>query len=485
MTDASPSLLRRVVDVRPEERRAMWLSCAYFFFVLSSWFILRPIRDEMGAAGGVRNLSWLFTGTLAVTLVANPLFSALTVRLPARRFVPITYRFFMVNLVIFYLLWRGLSEAQHIWLGRAFFVWSSMYNLFIISVFWAFMVDVWRTDQGKRLFGFIGVGGTIGSLTGSAVTAALAERIGPVNLLLVSVVLLELAVQCMRRIPMIFRAVEAPDEGRTGTTLPPLRSRQPAIAGLSAPTPAVAATPAAAAVAATPHSSDRPLGGSIAAGVTHVLRSPYLLGICTLMLLFTVTSTFLYFQQADIAERTFTDRGARTAFFARIDVWVNALTVFVQVFLTGRILKHLGVAVALSVLPVLSIVGFTALGLVPTIAVFVAFQVARRAGSYALERPSREVLFTAVSREDKYKAKSLIDTFVYRGGDQIGAWTDTVLRWAGLGMSGIAFAAVPVCLVWLGNALWLARKNAALARARGEDRAPGELAAGAGIAVAR
>ena len=465
----------------------MWLSCAYFFFVLSSWFILRPIRDEMGAAGGVRNLSWLFTGTLAVTLAANPLFSALTVRFPARRFVPITYRFFMVNLVIFYLLWRGLSEAQHIWLGRAFFVWSSMYNLFIISVFWAFMVDVWRTDQGKRLFGFIGVGGTLGSLTGSAVTAALAERIGPVNLLLVSVVLLELAVQCMRRIPMIFRAVEAPDEGRTGTTLPPLRSRQPGIAGLSAPTP-VALTPAAPVAAAPPHgstSADRPLGGSIAAGVTHVLRSPYLLGICTLMLLFTVTSTFLYFQQADIAERTFTDRGARTAFFARIDVWVNALTVFVQVFLTGRILKHLGVAVALSVLPVLSIIGFTALGLVPTIAVFVAFQVARRAGSYALERPSREVLFTAVSREDKYKAKSLIDTFVYRGGDQIGAWTDTALRAAGLGMAGIAFAAVPVCLVWLGNALWLARRNAALARARGEDGAPGELAAGARIAVAR
>src|SRR5215208_3960586 len=230
MSDSSPpSLLRRVVDVRPEERRAMWLSCAYFFFVLASWFILRPIRDEMGAAGGVRNLSWLFTGTLAVTLVANPLFSALTVRLPARRFVPITYRFFMVNLLVFYALSRYLPEDRHIWLGRAFFVWSSMYNLFIISVFWAFMVDVWRTDQGKRLFGFIGVGGTLGSLAGSATTVALATRIGPVNLLLVSVVLLEVAVQCMRRIPMIFRAVEAPEEGRTGSTLPPVRGRQPTL----------------------------------------------------------------------------------------------------------------------------------------------------------------------------------------------------------------------------------------------------------------
>ncbi|HKG95915.1 MAG TPA: hypothetical protein VKA84_28645, partial [Gemmatimonadaceae bacterium] len=261
----------------------------------------------------------------------------------------------------------------------------------------------------------------------------------------------------------IFRAAEGSD-GRTGATLPPVRGRKPAAA---APTPTTATIV---------HGSDRPLGGTVVAGVTHVLRSPYLLGICTLMLLFTVTSTFLYFQQADIAERAFTDRAARTAFFAKIDVWVNALTVFIQVFLTGRILKYLGIGVALSFLPVLSVVGFGALGLVPTVAVFVAFQVARRAGSYALERPSREVLFTAVNREDKYKAKSFIDTFVYRGGDQIGAWTDTALRHAGLGMAGIAFAAVPVCMIWLGNALWLARRNTAIARERGEDETPDAIA---------
>jgi AAA family ATP:ADP antiporter len=186
------------------------------------------------------------------------------------------------------------------------------------------------------------------------------------------------------------------------------------------------------------------------------------------MLLFTIGSTFLYFQQADIIGRTFADRGARTAFLARIDVAVQTLTILTQIFLTGRILKAIGVGFTLSIIPTLSILGFAGLGLVPTLAVFVVFQVMRRAGEYALTRPAREVLYTVVPREDKYKAKSFIDTFVYRAGDQVGAWSDALMRSLGLGTTAIAFTAVPVSIVWLGMALWLGREQRRRARGAAE-----------------
>ena len=424
--------LQRIVDVRREEVAALIWSCVYFFCVLSAYYIIRPLRDEMGVAGGVQNLPWLFTGTLVGMLVFNPPYAALVARLPRLQFVSWSYRFFMANIFIFFLLLQMSGETQNIWVGRIFFIWTSVFNLFVVSIFWAFMADVFTSAQGKRLFGFIGVGGTVGGIVGSGLTAALAEQIGPTYLLLVSTALLEVGVLSVRRLSMISRG---------------FRDRQPA---------------------ARP---DTPIGGGVMSGVTRVAQSPYLLGICGYMLLFTIAATFLYFEQADIVDRGFTDRAVRTAFFARIDLLVNLLTLGTQMFLTGRILKALGVAVTLILLPAICVLGFAMLGFAPALAVIVVFQTVRRASNYAIARPAREILYTVVAREDKFKAKSFIDTFVYRSGDQIGAWSYALMGLIGLSMTGIAFVAVPLSAIWLGIGFWLGRQQEGMARNRASTEA--------------
>jgi AAA family ATP:ADP antiporter len=430
-------VLRKAVDVRADEMRALVLSFVYYFFVLSSYYIIRPIRDDMGVAGGVENLPWMFTGTLIAMLIANALFAALVAKFSRRRFIPIAYRFFILNLLIFFVLLIVISRDHQIWVGRSFYIWTSVFNLFVVSVFWAFMADIFSTDQGKRLFGFISVGGTLGGIVGAALTALLVQRIGAVTLLLFSAILLELSAQCVRFFPSAF-------EGSRDSE----REKRKAAA------------------------EEAPIGGGIWSGVIHDLRSPYLLGICAYMLLYAITSTLLYFQQANIAAQAFTDRGARTAFFAQIDLLVNVLTIFVQAFLTGRLLKWLGVGITLAILPALSVIGFTGMGFVPTLSLLVIFLVLRRAGNFAIARPAREVLFTVVSREDKYKAKSFIDTFIYRAGDQIGAWSTPALGWLGLGMAGVSFVAAPLAAVWLLISLWLGRKQVLLTRRHQPETTP-------------
>jgi AAA family ATP:ADP antiporter len=416
-------LLQRLIDVRPAELRALGWSWLFIFSVLFSYYIMRPIRDEMGVAGGVENLQWLFTGTLLGMIAVNPPFAALVARLPRARFIAATYRFFLANLLIFAALLHLATAEQDIWVGRVFFIWTSVFNLFVVSIFWAMMVDVFDAEQGKRLFGFIAAGATLGGIFGSSVTAALAKQVPPTYLLLASAVLLEVAVFGVRR--------------------------------LSSLSGALLRTPAA-------HSGETVIGGSAFSGLKHALSSPYLINVGVYILLFAVTSTFLYFQQAEIARQSFTDRGARTAFFARVDLWVNVLTLGAQLFLTGRVLRWIGVALTLAFLPLLSVFGFSALALTPTIAVLITYQVIRRAGNFAFARPTREVLFTVVPREDKYKAKSFIDTVVYRLGDQVGAWSYAGLGFLGFGMTGIALVAVPLSLTWLVNGLWLGRRQRAL-----------------------
>jgi AAA family ATP:ADP antiporter len=443
------------VDVRPEEVSALLLSCAYFFFILSGYYILRPIRDEMAVASGVRTLPWLFTGTLILMLLAHPPFAALVAKLPRKRFVSYTYRFFIANLLIFFALFKWAPESANIWIGRGFYWWVSVFNLFVVSIFWAFMADLFRNEQGKRMFGFMALGGTLGAIVGAATTAFLAERIGPVHLILISVVLLELAVRCVHRLSARSGTTgrSAPEE--SGIRVGGLPETEPGRGySLRRPEP----------------SAEEPIGGGVLAGIAQVFRSPYLLGICAYMMLYTIAATFLYFQQTWIVEETIVDRAVRTAFFAKIDLAVNILAIFTQAFLTGRFIKWLGVAVTLALLPAVCVFGFTGLGLWPFLGVLVVFQTLRRAGNYAVARPTREVLYTVVSREEKYKAKNFIDTFVYRGGDQVGAWSYGGMMWLGLGMSAIAFVAVPICGLWLVVGYWLGRRQEALARrqARGD-----------------
>ena len=419
-------LLKRIIDVRPAEMRALGWSWLYIFAVLSSYYILRPIRDDMGVAGGVENLQWLFTGTLLGMIAVNPPFAALVAKLPRIRFIAFTYRFFGANLLLFILLLHWATREQHIWIGRAFFIWASVFNLFVVSVFWAVMVDVFDTEQSKRLFGFIAAGATLGGIMGSSLTAAFAKDVPATALLIVSVALLEVAVFSVRRLARLSNALQRRPEGRA---------------------------------------DEPPIGGSVLSGVTHAFKSPYLANVGLYIILFAVTSTFLYFQQAEIAKQSFADRGARTAFFARVDLWVNVLTLGAQLFLTGRLLRAIGVGLTLAMLPTLSVVGFSGLALAPTMTVLVVYQVLRRAGNFAFARPTREVLFTVVAREDKYKAKSFIDTVIYRTGDQLGAWAYAGLGFAGLGMIGISVVAVPLSLVWLFNSVWLGRTQEKLATA--------------------
>jgi AAA family ATP:ADP antiporter len=409
-----------MVEVRPGEVKALAWSWLYFFAVLAAYYVIRPIRDEMGVAGGVANLPWLVTGTLVGMTVLNPPFAALVARLAPARFIAVTYRFFSANLVLFLILVSATSGEQNIWVGRVFFIWSAIFNLFVVSVFWAFLADAFDNDQGRRLFGFIAAGGTLGGIAGSTLTASLVTHTGSAVLLLLSAALLELAVFSMRGLSKISAG---------------LRERR------------------------TTPGQDFPVGGKVLAGLSHSVKSPYLMNISLYMLLLAVLSTYLYFQQAEIVKQHFTDRALRTAFFANVDLAVNILTLAIQLFLTGRILKALGVAITLTLLPALSAAGFLLLGVAPGLWVIVAVQVLRRAGNFAVAAPTREILFTVTSREDKYKAKSFIDTFVYRVGDQLGAWSYAWMSLLGLGVAGIGFAAVPVSIVWLLNGLWLGRRQ--------------------------
>lgn len=401
--------LQRLVDIEPGEQKAMLWALFYFFVLLCSYYILRPMRDEMGVAGGVENLQWLFTGTFIAMLAMVPLFGWITSRYSRATFLPMVYGFFIINLLIFYLLFS--SDVADVWVARIFFIWVSVFNLFVVSVFWSFMTDIFSNRQARRLFGFIAAGGTAGALVGPALTAALVRPLGPENLMLVSAVLLGCAMFCIRQ---LIRWRSAHDDTNSTTIT----------------------------------STSNPLGGSVLAGIRLVFQSPYLLGIALLMLLFTTLATFLYFQQAQIIRDAFTDPSERTAVFASIDFAVNLLTVLIQLFFTGRLVRWLGLPWTLALVPLLLALGFMALAVAPVLTVLAVVQIIRRAGNYAIMRPSREMLYVVLGREEKYKAKNFIDTTVYRGGDAISAWIYTGLRSLGLGLSGIAWIAVPLAGLW-------------------------------------
>lgn len=407
--------LERAIGAMPGELAGALWSFAYFFFLLSGYYVLRPLRDEMGITGGVQQLPWLFTGTFVAMLFAVPAFGALTARWPHRRFLPAVYYFFIANILGFYALFTAGVGVTYI--ARAFFIWTSVFNLFVVSVFWSFMVDRYSNAQARRLFGFIAAGGSAGAIVGPALTAGLATTWGHIQLLLLSAGLLAAAVVCIHAL----------------LRLPNADHESPA--------------------------RERALGGGIWSGVGAVAREPYLLGIAGFILLYTTLSTFLYFEQAQLVRAAFDDAAQRTALFARIDLAVNILTITTQVFVTGRILQRVGVPVALAAIPALLVAGFAALALAPLLAVLIGLQVLRRAGDYAITRPARELLFTVVGREAKYKAKNVIDTVVYRGGDAVSGWFFAGLQALGLGLAGIAWVGVPIAAVWAALAWQLGRRQ--------------------------
>jgi len=406
------------VAVRPEEIRALLWSFAYFFCLLAGYYILRPLRDEMGVAGGVRNLQWLFTATFLVMLAAVPCYGALVARLPRRLFIPLVYHFFVANLAVFWLLLTLDFERQIV--ARVFFVWISVFVLFAVSVFWSFMADLFSSEQGKRLYGFIAAGGSAGALAGPAITIGLAQVLGPVNLLIVAALLLEAAVLCATRL-------EIKKENE-------LKSVQP-------------------------------VGGRAIDGLLMVVRSPYIAGIALWVSLMSVAATFLYFEQASIVAAASDDPAVRTRIFAAVDLAVGLLTIAVQFFATGKLIARFGVGAALAFLPFVFAAGFAVLAAAPVLAVVIAFQALQRTANFAISNPAREVLFTVLARDEKYKAKNVIDIVAVRGADAAGGWFFTGLRSLGMEVRSIPLVAIllaAVCLV-LAAALGRAQERRAAA----------------------
>ncbi|MFZ3322947.1 MAG: MFS transporter [Usitatibacter sp.] len=417
----------RLVHLREGEAQALAWSFAYFFCLLAAYYVLRPIRDEMGLAGGVRNLPWLFTATFATMLVAVPVFGAVVAKLPRRLFIPAVYHFFVLNLVLFWaLLEAGVPREE---VARVFFVWVSVFNLFAVSVFWSFMADVFTSEQGKRLFGLIAAGGSAGALVGPLVTVLLVEWVGPTNLLVIAAILLELAVLCAQRLEFTGNAAALRAD-------PPARADPPKI------------------------------GGSWIAGITMILRSPYLAGVALWLFCLSLAGTFLYLEQANIVSAATADPAQRTRIFAGIDLTVGILTILVQFFATGKLLERFGIGRGAAFLPLVFALGFVVLALSPILAVVVAFQALQRTSNFAISNPSFQLFFTVLDREEKYKAKNVIDLVVYRGSDAASSWFFAALRGLGLELAAISLSVVPVMAGCIALALVLGRAQERRAASR-------------------
>ncbi len=401
---AMPRWLGRAVPATPQERAAAVWSFAYFFTLLAGYYVLRPLRDQMGIAGGVKNLPWLFTATFMTLLVAQPLYGKLVAKLSRARFIPIIYHFFVANLAMFWLLLQ--FDVATVIVARVFFVWVSAFNLFAVAVFWSFMADLFTAEQGKRLFGFIGAGGTAGALLGPVITISLSVPFGPINLLIAAAVLLEVAVFCVHRVEQL--ATE-----QTGDDVEQLQ-----------------------------------IGGSALAGITELVRSPYLLGVGVWVSLMSFGATIVYLEQAHIVAAEVHGAGAQTRIFASIDLAVGLLTLATQVLATGRLLKRFGTGITAGALPAVYVIGFAALAAAPILSVVVTLQVVQRWMNFAIANPARQVFFTVVEREQKYKAKNLIDVVIYRGSDALYGWLFDALQGLGLKLGAIALCALPVAAGW-------------------------------------
>jgi len=407
--------LARVMPATPQERAAALWSFAYFFALLAGYYVLRPLRDQMGIAGGVKNLPWLFTATFVTLLVAQPLYGALVARLPRARFIPIVYHFFVANLLVFWALLTFDVETAVV--ARVFFVWVSVFNLFAVAVFWSFMADLFTSEQGKRLFGFIGAGGTAGALLGPIITIWLSVPLGPVNLMIAAVIFLELAVFCVYRLErnvVMREQAQAPTES---------------------------------------------IGGSAFAAIPELVRSPYILGIGVWVALLSYAATIIYFEQAHIVSEAVKSAGLQTRIFASIDLAVSLLTLVTQLFITGQVLKRVGTGVAAAALPIVYIVGFAVLAVMPTLIVVVTVQVVQRWMNFAIANPARQLFFTVVTREEKYKAKNLVDVVVYRGSDALSGWIFDTLQGLGLKLGAIALCSLPVVAGWAVLSLALGREQ--------------------------
>jgi len=396
---------------QPGERRRLALSFAYFALLLASYYLIRPVRDALAAGSGATTIKYLATTVFVVMLLIVPLFGALVARVRRSRLLPWVYGFFAANLVGFAALFAADPEA--VWTGRVFYVWTTVFNMFVVSVFWSFMAELWREEEGRRLFGVIASGGSLGGLAGPALGRTLAGTIGTAGLTLLAAALLALTI-----VTIVLLAREA-RPAPPGATLPGL---------------------------------DEPVGGAILAGLSRLVVSPFLLGIAALVALGSFLGMILYIELAKAAAGAFATAAERTAFFSERDLWVNGASLVLQLLIVGPLARRFGVRPLLVGVALLALGAFSVVAASPMLASLVAANVVLRAGEFGIGKPNRDMLYTVVDAETKYKVKNVVDTVVYRGSDTVSSWLHAALGGLGLSLAGIAGVAAAAAALLAGIA---------------------------------
>lgn len=417
---AAISAIARHLGLEPGEFVAVAWSFIYFFSILSAYYMLRSVREAMAIVGGTQNIPWLFTGTFVVMLLATPAFGWVTSKYSRKQFLPWVYYFFIVNILIFFSLftYAERNELETLWIARAFFVWLSVFNLFVVSVFWSFMADIYSKEQGRRLFGLISAGGSAGAILGPFMTHVLVVPLGFENLLPLSAGLLMFSVFCVAQLRRW--AEQGPAEGHD-----------------------------------TPVDTTTPIGGGALAGIRQVLTSPYLGAIALGGAFASLMGTATYIYMAQLVSENFATTDEHTQVFALIDLMTNVLSMTCQLIIVKQVVQRFGIGVSLAVLPIVSVIGFALLAANPVFIVIAALQVVRRSITFGMAKPTSDMLYSVVSPEEKYKAKNFTETALYRGGDLVGAWVVKIM--AGLGLSGVSLVCVPLAAIWTAIAFWLGK----------------------------
>ena len=414
--------ITRVLGIKRDELVAVAWSFLYFFCIMSAYFMLRSVRETMAIVSGVQTIPWLFTGTFALMMLATPVFGWVTSRYPRGTFLPWVYYFFVANILIFFVVF---TYAQHnnlslLWISRAFFVWLSVFNLFVVSVFWSFMADIYSKHQSRRLFGVITAGGSAGAFVGPLVTSVLVVQIGFQNLLPISALLLLLGVYCVHRLRQWVRHRDREDESTNSVE------------------------------------SEQPIGGAAWAGLKFVVNQRYFSAIAMALLCANFLGGAMYMYLAQMVSVTFEGTDRQTQIFAFMDAAINGLSFVGQLLIVKHSVKKLGIGWTLSLLPILSIAGFALLAFNPTFVIIAGFQILRRSLGFGFSKPTNDMLYSVVSPEAKYKAKNFIETTVYRGWDVVSTWT--IRSIGSIGLSGVALLCVPVAVIWMFIVRWIGRE---------------------------
>jgi len=408
-----PTLLGRILGPEKHEYVAVAWSFAYFFCVLSSYYILRPVRESMAVGSGPNTIPYLFMGTFVTMMIATPIFGWVASRFPRRKFLPWVYLFFISNILIFWAVFSISidNDSSHVWLGRVFFVWLSVFNLYVVSVFWSFMADIYTREQGRRLFGIITAGGSVGAIAGGIATSVLVVQIGREYLFPIAAELLLVAVLCIIRLNRWVEQNHADDVTETAA-------------------------------------SQKPLGGNPFSGITHVFSSKYFGGIATTSIIASILGTALYMFMAQMVADSIPSADEQTRFFSNINIATNVLALVGQSLVVRHLVHRFNIGVSMSLLPIASIAGFIFLAIEPTLAMVAIITVIRRGLGFGFSKPTTDMLYSVVTTEEKYKSKNFIDTAVYRFGDLIGTWSVKGLIVVGLSTPVISVAMLPFAAVW-------------------------------------